>query len=199
MAINIKTREKIMLAAAAAVVLYFALDFFAFRPMEKQLKDRRVRLKEIEEKMSTTVNTIPELKALRTRVEEKAAFLATAKDKIVGREQVRFFLNHLASESGRLKLEINSLTFPKAGEPSGGKPGPPEKEAKGPGPTFKKVKAQINLTGSYEGIREYLSRVEQLPLFMELDEIQIEGNREGLPKVVLSLRPGFLMRAEEKL
>jgi Tfp pilus assembly protein PilO len=64
---------------------------------------------------------------------------------------------------------------------------------------FKKVTANINLTGPYEGVREYLAKVEQLPLFMELDHIQIQGDKDGLPRVQLTFRPGFLMRADEKL
>jgi hypothetical protein len=58
---------------------------------------------------------------------------------------------------------------------------------------------ELNLSGSYEGVMIYLAEVEKLPLFMEMDQVQIQGNKEGVPKVQLSIRPGFLMKAEEKL
>ncbi|MCU0579866.1 MAG: type II secretion system protein M [Desulfobacterota bacterium] len=204
MNLQIKKREKIMLAAAVVVVLYFAADFLFIRPLDKQIKERREHLKQVEEKMAAAVNTIPELNSLRLRVKEKIDFLSGAKDKITGREQIRIFLNQLAQESNRLKLEIKAMSFSPEGETAGGKAGKPaapeeKKEGADPGVRFKKVTASVNLTGPYEGVREYLAKMEQLPLFMELDHIQIQGDKDGLPRVQLTFRPGFLMRADEKL
>ncbi|MBI5586390.1 MAG: hypothetical protein HY892_21470 [Deltaproteobacteria bacterium] len=201
MKINLKTREKVMLAAAAAIVLYFLADFLLLRPMGQEVLARQARLKELEEKMASTVNTIPELNRLRNRVEEKSRFLTSAKDKAVGQEQIRVFLDQLASESSRLKLEILALSFGKKNELTEGKSGkagtsPGKKDEGDLSPKYKKVQAQVNLTGSYESVREYLYRVERLPLFMEVDEVQIQGNKEGLPKVQLTFRPGFLMKSD---
>jgi len=200
----LKTREKIMVALAAAVVLYFAVDFLALGPMQKGIKAKQAQLKELQEKMSATTGTLPEIGVLRTRVEEKKRFLDSAKGKVVGKDQLRVFLDQLAGESARLKLEINSLTIGREGEV-----GKSEKAAAPPaagskasgleGSKFKKVMTDLNLSGPYEGVMIYLAEVEKLPLFMEMDQVQIQGNKEGVPKVQLSIRPGFLMKAEEKL
>ncbi len=96
-----------MLAAAVVVVLYFAADFLFIRPLDKQIKERREHLKQVEEKMAAAVNTIPELNSLRLRVKEKIDFLSGAKDKITGREQIRIFLNQLAQESRKLDARKN--------------------------------------------------------------------------------------------
>jgi hypothetical protein len=130
--------------------------------------------------------------------------LDSAKDNVVGKEQLRVFLDQLAAESARLKLEINSLTIGREGEMGKSEkpaaPQPTAGKAAGPeGSKFKKVMTDLNLSGSYEGVMIYLAGVEKLPLFMELDQVQILGNKDGLPKVQLSIRPGFLMKAEEKL
>lgn len=201
MKLNLKTREKVLLVGAAAVVLFFLVDFLLLRPMGKEIQAKQARLKELEEKMTATVNTIPELKNLRTRVEEKKRFLESAKDKVVGQDQIRVFLDQLASESSRLKLEILALSIGQENELPDGKSGktapPAEKKEEGVKTSkFKKVMANLNLTGSYESVREYLHQVERLPLFMELDQIQLQGNKEGLPRVQLNLRPGFLMKGE---
>jgi Tfp pilus assembly protein PilO len=204
MNLNLKTREKIMLAAVVAIVFYFLTDFLLLRPLGKEIQARQARLKEIEEKMASTVNTLPELNSLKSRVEEKRRFLNAAKDKVVGQEQVRVFLDQLASESSRLKLEILALSFGQENEMSGGKSGkagtaPEKNDDSGKPLKFKKVSANVNLTGAYENVREYLYQVERLPLFMELDQIQIQGNKDGLPKVQLTFRPGFFMKNDEKL
>jgi Tfp pilus assembly protein PilO len=202
--LNLKTREKIMLAAAAAVVLYFLVDFLLVRPMGKEMRAGQAKLKEVEEKMAAAVNLLPELKSIRSRLEEKKRFLESAKNKVVGQDQIKAFLDQLAAETGRLKLEIQILTIGQESELAdgkSGKAGPPaeKKEEGGKAQKFKKVVANLNLTGAYESVREYLFRVERLPLFMELDQVQIQGNKDGLPKVQLTIRPGFLMKAEEKL
>ncbi len=122
----------------------------------------------------------------------------------MGKDQLRVFLDQLAAESARLKLEINSLTIGREGElAKSEKPSAPQpaisKESGLEGAKFKKVVTELNLSGSYEGVMIYLAEVEKLPLFMEMDQVQIQGNKEGAPKVQLSIRPGFLMKAEEKL
>ena len=200
----LKTREKIMVALAAAVVLYFAVNFLVLGPLQKGVKAKQAQLKELQEKMTAATGTIPELSVLRTRVDEKKRFLDSAKEKVVGKEQLRVFLDQLAAESARLKLEINSLTIGREGElGKSEKPAAPQTAgSKGVGPEgskFKRVMADLNLSGSYEGVMVYLAEVEKLPLFMEIDQVQIQGNKEGMPKVQLSIRPGFLMKAEEKL
>ncbi len=141
---------------------------------------------------------------LRTRVEGKKRFLDSAKEKVVGKDQLRVFLDQLASESARLKLEINSLTIGREGElakseKSSAPRAAGSKESGLEGSKFKKVVTDLNLSGPFEGVMIYLAEVEKLPLFMELDQVQIQGNKEGAPKVQLSIRPGFLMKAEEKL
>ena len=200
----LKTREKIMVALAAAVVLYFAVDFLVLGPMQKGIKAKQSQLKELQEKMSATTGTLPEIGVLRTRVEEKKRFLDSAKEKVVGKDQLRVFLDQLAGESARLKLEINSLTIGREGEmaKSEKSSAPPAAGSTGSGlegSKFKKVVTDLNLSGPYEGVMIYLAEVEKLPLFMEMDQVQIQGNKDGAPKVQLSIRPGFLMKAEEKL
>jgi len=200
----IKTREKIMVALAAAVVLYFAVDFLVLGPMQKGIKAKQSQLKELQEKMSATTGTLPEIGVLRTRVEEKKRFLDSAKGKVAGKDQLRVFLDQLAGESARLKLEINSLTIGREGEmaKSEKSSAPPTAGSTGSGlegSKFKKVVTDLNLSGPYEGVMIYLAEVEKLPLFMEMDQVQIQGNKDGAPKVQLSIRPGFLMKAEEKL
>jgi hypothetical protein len=200
----LKTREKIMVTLAAAVVLYFAVDFLLLVPMQKGIKSKQAQLKVLQEKMTAATGVIPELAVLRTRVEEKRRFLDSAKGKVVGKDQIRLFLDQLAAESARLKLEINSLTIGREGEMGKSeKPAAPQsagnKAAGLEGSKFKKVMTDLNLSGSYEGVMSYLAGVEKLPLFMEMDQVQIQGNRDGLPKVQLSIRPGFLMKAEEKI
>jgi hypothetical protein len=200
----LKTREKIMVVLAAVVVLYFAVDFLALTPLQKEIKGKQVQLKELQEKMTSITGTLPELNVLRARVEEKTRFLAGAKEKVVGKDQLRVFLNQLAVESVRLKLEINSLTIGKEGDLAKSEKPPASqaagtKEAVPEGSKFKKVMTELNVSGPYEGVLIYLAEVEKLPLFMEVDSVQIQGNKDGAPKVQLSIRPGFLMKAEEKL
>ena len=200
----LKPREKIMVALAAAVVLYFAVDFLVLGPMQKGVKAKQAQLKELQEKMTAATGTIPELSVLSARVERKKRFLDSAKEKVVGKDQLRVFLDQLAAESARLKLEINSLTIGRGGElAKSEKSSAPQaagsKEAGPEGSKFKKVMTDLNLSGPYEGVMVYLAEVEKLPLFMELDQVQIQGNKEGAPTVQLSIRPGFLMKGEEKL
>jgi hypothetical protein len=200
----IKTREKIMVVLAAAVVLYFAVDFLALGPLQKGIKAKQSQLRELQEKMTAATNTLPEIGVLRTRVEGKKRFLDSAKERVVGKDQLRLFLDQLAGESARLKLEINSLTIGREGEVGKSeKSAAPQaaggKDAGPGGSKFKKVMTDLNLSGPYEGVMIYLAEVEKLPLFMEMDQVQIQGNKEGAPKVQLSIRPGFLMKAEEKL
>ena len=200
----LKTREKIMMALAAAVVLYFAVDFLVLGPMQKGIKTKQDQLKGLQEKMTAVVATLPELSGLRSRLEGKKRFLDSAKEKVVGKDQLRVFLDQLAAESARLKLEINSLTIGRETDvvKSEKSSPPPDAGSKGSGlegSKFRKVMTELNLSGSYEGVMIYLAEVEKLPLFMEMDQVQIVGNKDGLPKVQLSIHPGFLMKAEEKL
>jgi hypothetical protein len=199
----LKTREMIMVALAAVVVLYFAVDFLALTPLQKEIKGKQAQLKELQEKMTSITEILPELNGLRVRVEEKTQFLSGAKEKVVGRDQLRVFLDQLAVESVRLKLEINSLTIGKEGDlAKSERPSPSQsagtKDAGPEGAKFKKVMAELNVSGPYEGVLIYLAEVEKLPLFMEMDSVQIQGNKDGAPKVQLLIRPGFLMKVGEK-
>ena len=78
----LKTREKIMVVLAAAVVLYFAVDFLVLGPQQKGIKAKQAQLKELQEKMTVATGTLPELSALRTRVEGKNGFWIRLKKRL---------------------------------------------------------------------------------------------------------------------
>jgi Tfp pilus assembly protein PilO len=194
----LKKREKIMVGVAVLVVLYFAVDFLLISPMQKEIKKSRHELNELEEKLSNLATTAHSTQQLKGRVQEKERFLDSAKGRIVGQDQIRFFLNQLAQESKRLNFEIVALRISREHPVEGPKKEEPGQNKNGEPQTFTKIVADVTLNGSYGAFRTYLNKLEDLPLFMEMGPVTIVGPKEGGPMLQMNFRPSFLVRQGEK-
>ena len=196
----IQKREKIMIVIAAAVVLYFAVDFLLLSPMQKEIKRSRNGLNELEEKLSSMATSLVSGKQIKEDIAEKERFLQAAKGRMAGQEQVRYFLNQLALESRRLKFEILFLRIGPGIPIMDHKKGKGEaaEEKKEGSRTFSKVSIDVALLGTYTAMKDYLQRLEALPLFMEMEQVNVAVQKEGSPLVQMNIRPGFLVRDGEK-
>ena len=196
----IQKREKIMIVIAAAVVLYFAVDFLLLSPMQKEIKRSRNGLNELEEKLSSMATSLHSSRQIKEDIVEKERFLQAAKGRMAGQEQVRYFLNQLALESRRLKFEILFLRIGPGIPIMDHKKGKGEaaEEKKEGSPTFTKVSIDVALLGTYSAMKDYLRGLEALPLFMEMEQVNIAVQKEGSPLVQMNIRPGFLVRDGEK-
>jgi len=189
-----------MIVIAAAVVLYFAVDFLLLSPMHKEIKRSRNVLNELEEKLSSMATSLHSSRQIKEDIVEKERFLQAAKGRMAGQEQVRYFLNQLALESRRLKIEILFLRIGPGIPIMDHKKGKGEaaEEKKEGSPTFTKVSIDVALLGTYSAMKDYLRGLEALPLFMEMEQVNIAVQKEGSPLVQMNIRPGFLVRDGEK-
>ena len=155
-------------------------------------------MNELEEKLANLATTVHSTQQLKGRLQEKERFWDSAKGRILGQDQIRYFLNQLAQESKRLKFEIVALRISREHPVEGPKKEGQGENKAGEGQKFTKVVADVSLTGSYGAFRAYLNKLEDLPLFMEMGPITIVGLKEGGPMLQMNFRPAFLVRQGEK-
>ncbi len=185
----LKTREKVILVLAILAGVVMGFDTFFVRPKNKELAALRTELLETNEKLTEITTSMAGLQAIKKRVEEKRKEKEFVSGRISDARQLSLLLDQIGKESQRKQIDLMQLNINYA--PSGGKA--EERGKPLSGPPFKKVALDVGLRAGYEAIGPYLDSIQSLPIFMEVENIDISRKEEFFPKLQITIQQSLFM------
>lgn len=184
----LKTREKIILGVAILAGIVMAFDTFMARPKNKELEALRTQVQETNEKLTEITTAMAGLQAIKKRVEEKRKEMEFVSGRISDARQLSLLLDQIGKETQRKQIDLVQLNINYA--PSGG---PAEERGKPPSGSFKKVALDVGLTAGYGTIGPYLEGIQSLPIFMEVEKVDITRKADIFPKLQINLQQTLYM------
>lgn len=185
----LKTREKIILGVAVLAGVVMGFDTFFVRPKNKELAALRTQVLEANEKLTEITTSMAGLQAVKKRVEEKKKEKEFVSGRISDPRQLSLLLDQMGKESQRKQIDLVQLNINYA--PTGG-----PAEAKGKPPlsgSFKKVALDVGLRAGYGAIGPYLDSIQSLPIFMEVEKVDINRKEEIFPKLEITIQQSLYM------
>lgn len=159
--IKIKKREKVIIAATAAVLLVFFLQNFFISAIRSKLKETNNQIRLGEEKLKQGLGIEKEKDRIKQDYKTYSEYLRIdPKD----REIVAKFLKeveNITQMSGILVLNLTPENQPEEMQ------------------EFKKFKADLKAEGSMEQIFNFLFRIQQSKLLLKLDKVSITPKDEA--------------------
>lgn len=189
----LKTREKIFIGVAILVGVVMGFDQFVTQPTKKKAAALQKEVQEYNEKLASVSLYLTGLKAIKKRVEDKRK----QKDSLAGRvsdgRQVSLLLDQMGKESQMKKIDLVRLTI---NESSPG--GPAEEKEKYKTGSIKKIILNVGLLADYGSIGPYLESIQSLPIFMEIERVDIQRKEETFPKLEVALQQNLYIAPPPK-
>lgn len=179
----LKPREKIFLAAAILIGLAMVFDTFITRPKDRELAALRAQVLESDEKLMMLSTSMTGFQAIKKRVEEKRKQKEFFAGRIADFRQIDLFLDQIGQESQRKQIGLTQLTinYPHSenlptekGKPSSG--------------NFGRVVLEVGLMAGYEAIGPYLDSLQALPIFLEVEKVDISRKEGVFPKLQVTIQ-----------
>jgi Tfp pilus assembly protein PilO len=179
----LKTREKIFIGAAVLIGVVMGLDQFLTQPKKKEIKTLQNQVQEYNEKLASVTASLAGLNPIKKRVEEKRKEKETLAGRIPDDRQLGLLLDQIGKESQQkqmdlIQLNINDdLTAGPVGDKNTPKAG-----------AFKKVILEVGLQAGYGTIGPYLEGAQDLPIFMEIEKVDIRRKEDSFPKLQVTVQ-----------
>jgi hypothetical protein len=184
----LKTREKILVGVAILAGVVMGFDTFYAQPKNKELSALRAQVQESNEKLTAVTTSMAGLQIIKKRVEEKKKEREFVSGRISDARQLGLLLDHMGKESQRKQIDLIQLTINYA--PSGG---PAEEKGNPLSGSFKKVDLEVGLLAGYGSIGPYLDDIQSLPIFLEVEKVDIRRKEGIFPKLQISLQQSLYM------
>ena len=180
----LKSREKILIIFVLIAVSIWAFDRFFYVPQKKKILSLKEEIKAVDLKLNEYLLLSKGMETVETEVARLDKELEKLPKRTLKGEEFRAFLRHLARSSSRLQMKMISLN------PQEEKSSLPEEKKETAPPPYKKVMIRMVLHSTYGALETYLHRIEELPLLVTVDHLQIEKVEEIIPliKVTLGVR-----------
>jgi hypothetical protein len=180
----LKSREKILIIFVLIAVSIWAFDRFLYVPQKKKILSLKEEIKGVDLKLNEYLLLSKGMETLETEVARLDKELEKFPKRTLRGEEFRAFLRHLARSSSRLQMKMISLN------PQEEKSSLPEEKKGTAPPPYKKVMIRMVLHSTYGALETYLQGIEELPLLVTVDHLQIEKEEEIRPfiKVTIGLR-----------
>ncbi len=180
----LKSREKILIVFVLIAVSIWAFDRFFYVPEKKTILSLNEEIKAADLKWNEYRLLSKGMEAAEREVARLDKELEKFPKRILKGEEFRSFLRHLARSSNLLQMKMISLT------PQEEKSSPREEKKEAAAPAYKKFMIRMVLHSTYGALETYLRGIEQLPLLVTVDHLQIENEEEIRPflKVTLGLK-----------
>ncbi len=179
----LKKREKFLVGAVLLIGLVMGFDQFLIYPKKKTAALLQAQLQETDEKIAAVTTGLANLQVLRKRVEEKKRLKDLFSRKISDRRQIDLLLEQLARESREKRMDLMQLTLKKVSAPRS-----TEGQEKEKGGEFVKVEIDALMTASYGQIAAILEGLQSLPIFQEVERIEIQRKEEIYPRLEIQLK-----------
>ena len=172
-----------MIGAAVLIGVVMGFDQFLTQPKKKEVKALQNQVQESNEKLTAVTVSLAGLNPIRKRVEEKRKEKEALSGRISDDRQLGLVLDQLGKESQQkqmdlIQLNINEETAVGPAEEKGGaQPG-----------SFKKVILEVGLQAGYGTIGPYLESIQSLPIFLEIEKVDIRRKEESFPKLQVTVQ-----------
>jgi hypothetical protein len=183
----LKAREKVFLGVALLVGVVMGFDTFVTRPKNKELQALRAQLIEASEKMTALTTQMAGLRAVKKRVEEKRKEKEFVSGRIADARQLSILLDQMGKESQKKQIEITQLTI------NYDAVNPADEKAKLSSGSIKKVSLESGLMAAYGAIGPYLDGIQSLPIFLEVERVDISRKEGMFPKLQLNIQQVLYM------
>jgi hypothetical protein len=184
----LKTREKILVGVAVLAGVVMGFDTFYAQPKNKELAALRAQVQESNDKLTAITTSMAGLQVIKKRVEEKKMERDFVSGRISDARQLGLLFDYMGKESQRKQIDLMQLTINYA--PSGG---PAEEKGKPLSGSFKKVDLEVGLLAGYGTIGPYLDGIQSLPIFLEVEKVDIRRKEGIFPKLQISLQQSLYM------
>ena len=180
---KLKSREKILILFVVIAIAIWAFDFFYYTPQTRKMKTLKEEVKAADLKLNESLLVTKGLETLEAEVIRQEEMLKRLNERTLKGEEFRTFLKNLARESDSKQMKVISLN------PREEKVTLPEKKKEASVSQYKKVLVQMVLHSTFSKLETYLKGIEELPLLIHVDHLQIERHEEVEPllKVTLGL------------
>ena len=188
---TLKPREKIMIVLAALVGLVMGFDQFVAYPKKKELAVLQKQVREANEKLASLSVSLTGLTAMKKRVEEKRKWIEVSSGKVADTRQLDLFLNQLGNESRTRPIELIQMNISEQAKASSDKKEGDKTEG------FKKVVMDVGLLASFEAIGPFLETFQSLPIFLEVERVDISRKEGAFPKLEVFVQQNLYISKSE--
>jgi hypothetical protein len=184
----LKTRERIFIGVAILAGIVMGFDTFFTRPKNKELVALRAQVQESDEKLTTITTAMTGLQAIKKRVEEKRKEKEFVSNRISDARQLSLLLDQMGKDSQRKQIDLIQLTINYA--PTGS---PADEKGKPQSGSPKKVVLDVGLMAGYGAIGPYLDGLLSLPIFLEVEKVDIARKEGTFPKLQINIQQSLYM------
>lgn len=186
-----------MIGAAVLIGVVMGFDQFLTQPKKKEVKALQNQVQENNEKLTAITVSLAGLNPIRKRVEEKRKEKEALAGRISDDRQLGLVLDQLGKESQQKQMDLIQLNIneEKAVGPGEEKNMP---KAGSPPVSFKKMILEVGLQAGYETIGPYLESVQGLPIFMQIDKVDIRRKEESSPKLQVTVQQTLYISSSPK-
>ena len=179
----LKTREKVFIGVAVLVGVVMGFDQFLIQPKKKEAAALQKQVQEYNEKLASVTTSLAQLNPIRKRVEEKRKEKDAFSGRISDDRQLGLLLDQLGKESQMKQMDLIHL---KINDETAGSSA--EDKSKPNAGSFKKVILDSGLQAGYGAIGPYLDNIQSLPIFLEVEKVDIRRKEESFPKLEVTVQ-----------
>jgi Tfp pilus assembly protein PilO len=179
----IRTREKYFMAAAVLIGIVMGFDQFVTTPKKKEAAALQRQVQEANEKIGSVSASLSGLIPARKRVEEKKREVGLFSGRIPDQRQLDILLDQLSKEGQAKSIELLHLNIK---EEPGSKAA--DNQNRPPGGVFNRITLDMGMTAAYGRIGDCLDRIQALPIFLELEQVDISRKEEFYPRLEILLK-----------
>jgi hypothetical protein len=179
----LKAREKILIGAAVLIGVVMGFDQFLTQPKKKEVKALQKQVQEYNETLASVMVSLAGLNPIKKRVEGKRKEKESLSGRIYDDRQLGLILDQLGKESQQKQMDLIQLNI---NEETAA--GPVEDKNMPKAGSFKKVILEVGLQAGYGAIGPYLESVQALPIFMQIDKVDIRRKEDSFPKLQVTVQ-----------
>lgn len=189
----LKKREKIFLGAAVLVGVVMGFDQFVTQPQKKEAEVLRKQVQEYNDKLAAVSVSMAGFNAIKKRVEEKRKQKDLSAGRVSDARQLDLLLDHMGKEGQMKKIDLVQLTINDSVTGT-----PAEAKEKSRVDSIKKVVLDVGLLAEYGTIGSYLESLQSLPIFLEIEKVDILRKEESFPKLEITLQQTLFIAPSSK-
>ena len=172
-----------MIGVAVLVGVVMGFDQFFTTPQKKEVATLQKQVQELNDEIASVTVSITGLNQIKKRVEEKRKEKESLTGRISDDRQMGLLLDQLGKESQQKQMDLIQLNV--NDETAAG---PVEEKNMPKAGSFKKVILEVGLQAGYGTIGPYLESVQALPIFMQIEKIDIRRKEESFPKLQVTVQ-----------
>ena len=168
-------------------------DQFVTQPQKKEAEVLRKQVQEYNDKLASLSVSLTGFNAIKKRVEEKRKQKELSVGRVSDARQLDLLLDQMGKESQMKKIDLVQLTINDSITET-----PAEAKEKSKAGSIKKVVLDVGLLAEYETIGSYLESLQSLPVFLEIEKVDILRKEESFPKLEITLQQTLFVAPSSK-